>query len=242
MNKKNLKENKRFRVISPARRIFRRGSSMHLNIKEAARRLGVSENKVRAYIASGILSVERKGRQILIPEAQLGALTAGEKGLDDDPPKANPDSERANAASCKEALDLMSARLAALESQLVDKWQIVVENQRLHQLLRDQDRRLAEKDLEIEKLRRDLVYQQRLCDKELEDHHLASQERQRLVERAASESAAQESQRLEQALVQERQIWSQKLAQEQERFAQMLASMRNQEGFWARLMRMITWS
>jgi len=213
-----------------------------LTVKEAAHLLGVSENKVRDLIASGSISVERKGRQILIAEAQLVGLTAGEKGLEDTQPKVKPQPEPVVADSYRDALDLINTRLAELESQLGDKWQMVEENQRLHQLLRDQDRQLAEKDLEIERLRRDLVYQKRLFDKELEDERLASQERERRTARATSESMAQEGQRLEQAVARERQIWAEKLAQEQERFAQMLASMRNQEGFWARLVRMITWS
>lgn len=215
---------------------------MPLSVKEAARLLGVSENKVRDYIACGVLSVERKGRQILIPEAQLETLTAGDEALSEGQTKANPDLERVAAASTEQALALISNRLAALENQLADRWQTVEENQRLHELLRQQDRRLAEKDLEIEKLRRDLIYQKRICDKELEEQHAASEEQQRLMEKAASEGLVQESRRRDEAVARERQLWAQKLAQEQERFARMLASERNQEGFWARLARMITWS
>ena len=56
---------------------------MYLSIKEAARFLNVSENKVRGYIASGRLSTERKGRQVLIPELQLKALRDAEKSPQD---------------------------------------------------------------------------------------------------------------------------------------------------------------
>ena len=215
---------------------------MHLSIKQAARLLNVTENKVRSYIVSGKLSVQRQGRRILIPEAQLKALTSEEQGAEDLEAQGNFDPAMALTPSGRDALDVIMNRLAALEAQIIDKWQTFADNQHLHQLLRQQDRQLAEKDLEIEKLRRDLLYQKKLCEKELEDHRLALQEKWALMEKEASERIAQERERLEQRLKQERDIWSEKLAQEQERFAQMLAAARNQEGFWSRLMKMITWS
>jgi excisionase family DNA binding protein len=213
---------------------------MHLSIKEAARILKVSENKVRGYILSGRLVVERKGRQILIPEAQLKALVEAEQRLEEDASQKNLD--RDSTHSHEASLDVILNRLASLEAQIVEKGQMGAENQSLHQLVREQDRQLAEKDLEIEKLRRDLVYQKRLCDKEIEDRRLALEERWALMEQEASKRAAQERELLEQRLIQERNIGSERLAQQQERFAQEVAAMRNQEGFWARLMKMITWS
>jgi len=213
---------------------------MYLSIKEAARLLNVSENEVRGYISSGKLSVERKGRQILISESQLKAIIDAEKGLENEVSKTSLD--RPSASSYKEAFDLVLSRLAALEGQLIEKWQMFTENQRLHQLIRDQDQELAEKKLNIEKLRRDLVYQKRLCEKEIEDHHLALQEKWALMEKEASEAMARERERLEQRFIEERSVWSEKLVQEQERFTQKLTAMRDQEGFWSRLMKMITWS
>lgn len=237
---------------------------MSLTLKEAARLLGLSENRVRSYIASGKLAVERKGRQILIAETELRTLALTEKSLENREHGANPEGEIVPTASPGDALAHIVAHLTALENQLLEKWQMVVENQRLHQLLRDQDRQLAEKDLELEKLRRDLLYQQRLAEKELEDQRLAFQERFTRMEQEATirttqerertekalaherqswaDNLAREREQTEQILAQERQHWAEKLAQEQERFARMLATVRSQEGFWARLVRMITWS
>jgi excisionase family DNA binding protein len=216
---------------------------MSLSIKEAARLLGVSENRVRSDIASGKLSVERKGRQILIPEAELEALAEAEKGSAGGEHEAGLEPQRVLSASpMMAAIELINSRLGALENQLIEKWQMVVEHQRLQQLLRDLDRQLAEKDRELEKLRRDLVYQKRLGDKELEDQRRTFEERLVLMERGTALRPAQEQERIEQALAREWQVWSEKLALEQERFAHTLASMRSQEGFWARLARMITWS
>ena len=214
---------------------------MHLSIKEAARILNVSENKVRAYILSGKLLVERKGRQILIPESQLKALVAADNPIED--VVSQESSDRATTPLFHEdSLDVILGRLASLEAQVNEKWQKDVENKRLHELLREQDRQLAEKDLEIEKLRRDLVYQKRLSEKEVEDQRLALEEKWALMEKEAAKRAAQERELLEQRLIQERNMCSERLAQQQERFAQELAAMRNQEGFWSRLMKMITWS
>jgi excisionase family DNA binding protein len=214
---------------------------MHLSIKEAARFLNVSDHKVRGYIASGRLTVERKGRQILIPHAQLRDLLDAKEGFEDATPPASPE-DRALAPPLKEALETIGNRLAAVEAQIAEKWQLVTDNQRLQELLHEHVRHMAEKDLEIEKLRRDLVYQKRLFEKELEDHRLAFEEKRALIAKEASEKIAHERELLEQRLIQEQHLWSERLAQEQERFAQRLAAMRDQEGFWARLMKMITWS
>ena len=213
---------------------------MHLSIKEAARILKVSENKVRGYILSGKLLVERKGRQILIPESQLKAFAAADKPVEEVVSQENLDGT--SVLSHEDSLEVILSRLASLEAQVSEKWQQDAENKRLHELVREQDRRLAEKDLEIEKLRRDLVYQKRLSEKEDEDHRLALEEKWALLEKEASKSAAQERELLEQRLIQERNMCSERLAQQQERFAQEVAAMRNQEGFWSRLMKMITWS
>jgi excisionase family DNA binding protein len=213
---------------------------MYLSIKEAARLLNLSENKIRGYISSGRLSVERKGKQILVSQSQLKALVDAGKDVENEGSQA--DVDRPPAHSREEALDLVLSRLAAMEEQIIDKWQLFTENQRLHQQIREHHQELAARKLEIEKLRRDLVYQKRLCEKEIEDHRLAQQEKWALMEKVASEQMAQERERLEQRLVEERSIWSEKLTQEQERFAQRLAAMRDQEGFWSRLLKMITWS
>jgi excisionase family DNA binding protein len=264
---------------------------MHLSIKEAAHLLNVSENKVRGYILSGKLVVERKGRQILIPEAQLKALVDAEELLREETPQSSLDP--VSRDSGENPLEVVLNRLTALEAQVTEKWRMDAENQRLHEVMREQDRQLAEKNLDMEKLQRDLVYQKRLGEKEIEDHRQALEEKLALIEKEASKRvarerelleqklalmeeeaskrAAHERELLEQRLIEERNIWSERLAQEQERtarehelieqklteernicsgrlaqeqerFAQKLAAMQNQEGFWSRLLKMITWS
>jgi excisionase family DNA binding protein len=228
-----------------------RGFSMYLSIKEAARLLNVSEKKLRDYISSGRLSVERKGKQILVSQSQLKALI--DTGEDRESEASQADLDCPPAPSREEALELVLGRLAAIEGQINEKWHIFTENQRLHQAIREKDMELAARKLEIEKLHRDLVYQKRICEKEIEDYRLAQQEKLALMEKEASERMAGEREQLEKRLIEERSIcseklaversaWSEKLAQEQERFAQRLAAMRDQEGFWSRLMKMITWS
>ncbi len=213
---------------------------MRLSIKEAARLCNVSENKVRAYIVSGQLPVERKGRQILVSETQLKALLEADDGLEDEQSKEKP--ARSPAPPLTEALEVISSRLAAVEGQIAEERLMFAENQRLHELLRERDRQLSEKDLEIDKLRRDLVYQKRLCEKELEDLQSVLAEKWTVKEKEVSEKIARERELLEQRLLQEQNICSERLAREQERFAQRLVQMRSEEGFWARLVKMITWS
>jgi excisionase family DNA binding protein len=213
---------------------------MYLSVKEAARLLDVSENKIRSYISSGKLSVERKGKQLLVSQSQLKALVETGKDLENEASPADPD--RSSAPSRDEALNLVLSRLAALEGQIHEKRQLFIENQRLHQQIREQDQELGAMKLEIEKLRRDLVYEKRLGEKEIEDHRLAQQEKWALMEREAAKQMARERDRLEQRLLEERIVWTEKLAQEQERFTQRLTAMRDQEGLWSRLMKMITWS
>jgi excisionase family DNA binding protein len=213
---------------------------MYMSVKEAARLLNVSENKVRTYISSGELSVQRKGRHFLVSQSQLKALLGTEK--DAEKGKKSISAAVPSTPSHEEAMNLVLSRLAALEGQIQEKWQMFLENQRLHQQIRELDQELAARKLEIEALRRDLVYQKDVCEKEIEDHRLAQQERWALIEREASEQMAQERDRVEQRLIEERIAWTEKLAQEQERFAQKLSAMRDQEGFWSRLMKMITWS
>ncbi len=215
---------------------------MSLTIKEAARLLGMSENRVRSHIASGRLAVERKGRQMLIPETELKAFAETAASLEGGERTTEPAARSLPAACPNDALEDIKDRLAALEHQLTEKWQVAAENQHLSQLLREQDRQMTEKGLELEKLHRDLLYQQRLAEKALEDQRAAFQEQLTRMEQDANARTAQERERAEQLLAQERQHWSEKLAQEQERFARMLATARNQDGFWARLVRMITWS
>ncbi len=226
---------------------------MSLNIREAALVLGVSENRLRKAIASGRLAVERKGRQILIHETELKAFAERDPGLADGDRGIAGGPDLALTAPSLAVLDGIAARLTALERQLADKWERVDENQRLHERLHHQDRQLATQELELERLRRDLLYQQRLAAKEIEDQRQACEERLTRMEQEAAATIARERDQAEAALAQERQrwseklaqqeqAWSEKLAQEQERFARMLTATRNQEGFWARLVRMITWS
>ncbi len=226
---------------------------MSFNIREAALVLGVSENRLRKAIASGRLAVERKGRQILIHESELKAFAEGDPDLADGDRGMAGGPELALTSPSLAALDDIAARLTALERQLADKLERMDENQRLHERLHHQDRQLATQELELERLRRDLLYQQRLSAKEIEDQRQAFEERRIRMEQEAAAMIARERDQAEAALAQERQrwneklaqqeqTWSEKLAQEQERFARMLTATRNQEGFWAKLVRMITWS
>jgi hypothetical protein len=217
-----------------------KGCVMPLTIKEAARRFGISELAIKNHIVSGQLTVERKGRQVLLDEGALAALVQREQPID-----RNVGHQVAPSwleAFRTETLKFFSDRLEILEKSMLERKLLQKENQSLQEALVQQQREISQKELEIAKLQRDLLYQQRIHEKEIQEHALRFEEKSALVQQQAADRWARERERIEQVLEEERRLWSDRLAQEQERYAHKLAEIRSQEGFWARLMRMITWS
>lgn len=133
-------------------------------------------------------------------------------------------------------------RLSALERHLKQKWDLLRVNQRLDQELREKDRELAAKDIEIERLQRELVYQRRLCEKEIEDQKKLIEEKWALMEREASERIAREREYFEEKLALEEKHWAEKISREQEHYARKLAEAKDRESLWSRLVKMMTWS
>lgn len=213
---------------------------MPLTIKEAARRFQISEEKIRSFILSGELPVERRGRQILISELDLQPLIDDAQQIAGDPIV---DALASQLESFREdLLKRLEDRLSALQQALDDLRKTQAERESFQELRRRMDRDLVEKDLELERLKRDLVYQQRLHEKELADQGVVFQEKWAVLEREAAERVRRERERTEQAVEEERRLWSERLAHQEQRFADRLAEMQDREGFWSRLMKMITWS
>ena len=209
---------------------------MDLSVKEAAHILDASERTVRNYISSGRLPAKRKGRQLFVPEEALQVFMQA---------AARPAQENfANTASMQlslstEALEPIIERFSGLEKKLE---QLLLENQRLLQESQQKDQALAQKDLEIEKLQRDLVYQKRLFEKELEDQRRFLDEKWTILQKENEERINLERKHFEEKLTLEQHRWSEKLANQKEQHAQMIVEVQNQEGFWSRLIKMMTWS
>lgn len=215
---------------------------MHLSIEETAGILKLSEKTVRNLVSSGMLLAERVGRRLLVRRDSLESLLAkgGPVGLDlagEDPPTASED-----VSPLSDGLELVLNRLSVLEERVEDLSALVRENNALFHELREKDALLALKEVELEKLRRDLVYQQRICEKEIEHHRKHYEELCTLSQKEALEKLALERQRFEDALAAEGDRWAERLSREQENFKLELSKMKDREGLWAKLVKMMTWS
>ncbi len=214
---------------------------MDLSVREVALILKVSETTVRGYIASGRLPAHRRGRQILVSQKDLKTFSGQTSGH----PKAGGDcpvSAAGNNSSPKDGLQPVLDRMSALEKRVEHIAALLADNGRLSEELRQRDRELVSKEVEMEKLRLDLEVQKRVHEKEMEDQARIFQERWSLLEKETAEKIAREREHLESRLTQEKNLWSERLAQEKEGFTQRLFEAHRQEGFWSRLMKMMTWS
>lgn len=225
---------------------------MDLSIKEVARILNVSETTVRNHIASGKLPARRKGRQVRVSRSDL-SIFASSPSCKSITPEENADDPVGTQSLRSEDLQAVVDRISGLEEQMRRFHELLTENRLLSKQLKDLEQEIARKDLEIEKLRRDLVYQSRIQKKELEDHQKIIQEKWSVMEKEAAERIAREREHFESRLVQEQGLWSERLALEQSQWAERLAQEREnharklheatrQEGFWSRLLKMMTWS
>ena len=83
-------------------------------------------------------------------------------------------------------------RISALEKELSFRLDLAAENMRIAGELRLKDQEIARKDIEIEKLQRDLIYQKRLLEKEIEDRLRVLDEKRALMDREVSDRVARE--------------------------------------------------
>ncbi|MGA2404958.1 MAG: hypothetical protein ABSG91_25185, partial [Syntrophobacteraceae bacterium] len=133
-------------------------------------------------------------------------------------------------------------RISALERQFAEKLALLAENGRLAQELRQAHLDIAGRDTEIEKLRGDMVYQKKLLEKEVEDCTRLLDEKWALMDREVSERVSRERDEFETILQAERTLWSERLAHERHTFELQIAQLQTKQGFWTRLMKMLTWS
>ncbi len=212
---------------------------MGLTIGETARLLGVSEHVVRGYLAAGKLPFGIRGACVVIPQAAVDAMLHPEKNLL--PPETAP-SARSGISAQEETVRAVLMELFRVQEQLEDRLDLVHENQRLHHLLRDKDRALAERNAEIDRLKRELIHQRGLAEMEVEQRRRTLEEKLIVLEEQASRQLALEQERCREELARSEEHWTRRLAEERERSARERADARRHEGFWARLTKMLTWS
>ena len=215
---------------------------MDLSILTVARALDVSENTVRDYIASGKLRAERKGQHLFISESALRAFMDAEEKAAEEEASAAAVEQSEPVAPSREMLQPIMYRLLALQKQFEEKMDLLEENQRLSEELKQKERDLLLKGYEIEKLEHDLIYQKRLQDKELENHQIILEEKWAVLQKEASERIAQERKHIDEMLAMQERRWMEKLAEEKELLTRQMTEAVRREGLWSRLIKMMTWS
>jgi hypothetical protein len=211
---------------------------MGISVKQASKLLKLTENEVMEYISTGKLKAEQKGKQLIIDESGLEALLS-----ENTPRSENSMPGRPRQISISETMSIpILERISALEKELSFRLDLVDENRRIADELRLKEQAIAAKDIVIEKLQRDLIYQKRLLEKEVEDRTRVLDEKWALMDREVSERVARERDEFEKRLALERSTWSERLAQEQEKYAASLTELQTRGGFWSRLVKMLTWS
>lgn len=213
---------------------------MDLSVREVARILKVSETTVRGYIASGRLPAQRKGRQTVVSRIDLEAFSS--HPLEQDQVEQPPRSPDQGGSFPVDGLQAVLDRMSVIEERLEHFAKLMSENSQLAEELRDRELELSLQKNEVERLRHQLEVQRRDHEKEIEAQARVFQEKCSLLERETSETIAKEREHLENQLSQEKRRWTERLAQEKENFTQRLLELQRQEGFWARLMKMMTWS
>lgn len=213
---------------------------MDLSVREVARLLKVSETTVRGYIASGRLPARRKGRQTLVSRIDLEAFSRHPVERPEAGELHRPPAHRGPFPA--DGLQDILERMSAIEERLEHFAALMAETGRMAEELRHRERELALHKGQLEELRHQLEIQRRDHEKEMEAQARVFQEKCSLLEKETRETIAKEREHLESQLSQEKQHWTERLSREKEDFRQRLLELQRREGFWSRLMKMMTWS
>jgi len=208
---------------------------MGVNLKQVAKILNISRNEVMDLVAAGKLKAERKDKGLTVDEQDLWTFLS----------RFNPETGAAVSTRPRQVAfpEMMGGplaeRISVLEKALSEKVDILAENKRLELELHKAHLDLADRDLEIEKLKEAATGQK--APTEDKDRLKALSEEWARMERELTERISQERDEFETVLQAERNLWAERLANERSRFGSELEELRKKEGFWARIVRMITW-
>lgn len=212
---------------------------MGLTISETARLLGVKEHVVRGYLAEGKLAFGVAGGRVTIPQAAVDALLhPGLRPLPSDPAL----STRSGLSAQEDTVRAVLTELFLVQEKLEERLELLHENQRLHQLLRDKDRALAERNAEIDRLKRDLIQQRGLAERQIEDRQRSLDAKRVILEEQTAQRLAREQELCREQVARLEEQWAERLAEEQERSVRERTDARRHDGFWARFLKMLTWS
>ena len=141
----------------------------------------------------------------------------------------------------KEFLDLLD-RLGGLEEQLAKRLDLGQENQELRSALRAAELELAMKLAEVERLKSELLLQKHAWEKELESRQRLHEEKETVLRREAADKLALAQQFYDRQLSLEKERYLERFSREKERVHRQLGDFQREEGLWARVMRLLTWS
>jgi hypothetical protein len=141
----------------------------------------------------------------------------------------------------KEFQDLLD-RLASLEEQLTNRFELGRENLELRNSLRAAEQELAARIAEVERLKSELLLQKRAWEKELESQQRLQLEKEALLRQEGGDKLVLAQQFYDRQLALERDRYLERSGREKERVDRQLDDFHRDEGFWARVMRLLTWS
>jgi hypothetical protein len=141
----------------------------------------------------------------------------------------------------QEFQDLLD-RLGALEEQLAKRLDLGQKNQELHQALLAAEQEAMARCAEVERLKNELLVQKRAWERELESQQRLQQEKEALLRQETADKLALAQKFHDRQLLLEQERYLERSGRERERTARQLDDMHRDEGFWARVMRLLTWS
>ncbi|HBD10295.1 MAG TPA: hypothetical protein DCZ69_18750 [Syntrophobacteraceae bacterium] len=141
----------------------------------------------------------------------------------------------------KEFQDLLE-RLAGLERQLVQVLELSKENQGLRTELRAAEQELAVKTLEVERLKNDLLHQKHVWEKEVERVQKSAAERESLLRQDAAEKLALAQQFFDRQVQLEKERYLERSLREKDKLDRQLDDYQQDESWWSRLLRLLTWN
>ncbi len=141
----------------------------------------------------------------------------------------------------KEFQDLLE-RLTGLEQQLLQRLDLSQENEQLRSALRTAEQELAAKILEVERLKNELLLQKRVWEKEVERVQQSAVERESMLRQGAVEKLALAQQFFDRQVQVEKERYLERSLREREKLDHRLDAYHQDESWWSRLMRLLTWS
>jgi hypothetical protein len=136
----------------------------------------------------------------------------------------------------------LAEQLKLLQRTLDEKWDLLARNQQLHLEILRQQELITRQEMQIQSLQRDLSRMKSLQESDAEKYQGGIQESYNHQEEETFKRLTVEKARYEEKLAQTEAHWSGVLRRAREDHARELAQARMSEGFWAKLVRMMTWS